>query len=343
MTKRFLAAVVAASVVILSCGGGAGAPAPVASATAAPTATPKPVALKVAFSNLTGDNLSQWYAKEAGIFEENGIDATLVSIEGGSRTMAALLAGEVQIAQLGGSEVLSARAGGADLVIAATLAPVYPYLFMAAPDIKTPADLKGKKVGISSVGGSADIATHRVLRTVGLDADKDVIIVSLGSHAARTAALISGAIQAGVDDPPNTVKLQEAGFRILFDLAALKLPAANTTIVAPAAWVSANRSLMQRYVDSVVLSIARMKKDKAGAIAALKKYFGSEADRGYDVAYDFYLNQVTPALPFPRPEQFADAQAELSKKNEKVKALDVKTILDASFVQSAADRGLDKR
>ncbi len=345
MTKHVLAAIVAASLVILSCGGGA-APAPASSApTAAGSATPKPspVAMKVAYSNLTADNLSQWYAKDKGIFAENDLDVTLVSIDGGSRAMAALLSGDVVVAQLGGSEVLSAKAGGADLIITAILAPVYPYEFMAAKEIKTPEDLRGKKVGISSPGGSADIATRKVLAQFKLDPDKDVTLVSLGSHEQRTAALLAGSIHAAVDDPPNLVKLKDAGFHSLFDLAGQKLPAVNTTVVAQQSWISANKSVMQRYVDSIVTSIARMKKDKAGTIEVMKKYFGNTADRGYEEAYNFYLNEVTPALPFPKPELFVDVQTTLSKTNPKVKDVDVKTVVDASFVQSAADRGLDKK
>jgi NitT/TauT family transport system substrate-binding protein len=344
--KRAFVSIVAASLVILSCGGGA-APAPASSAPAsvAASATPKPspASLKAAYSNLTADNLSQWYAKDKGIFAENALDVELISIDGGSRTMAALIAGDVKIAQLGGSEVMSAQVGGADLVITAVLAPVYPYHFMAAASIKTPAELKGKKIGISSPGGSADIATRKVLAQFNLDPDKDVTLVSLGSHEQRTAALLAGSIQAAVDDPPNIAKLRDAGFHSLLDLAGQKLPAVNTTVVAQKSWVNANKAVMQRYVDSIVTSIARMKKDRPGTIDVLKKYFGATADRGYDEAYDFYLTEVTPALPFPKPELFVDVQATLSKTNAKVKDLDPKTIVDASFVQSAADRGLDKK
>ena len=342
---RAFVTIVAASLVILSCGGGA-APAPASSApSAAASATPKPtpLAVRVAYSNLTNDNLSQWYAKEKGIFAENTLDVELVAVDGGSRTMATLISGDVKIAQLGGSECMSAQVGGADLVITAVLAPVYPYHFMAAATIKTPADLKGKKIGISSPGGSADIATRKVLAAFNLDPDKDVTLVSLGSHEQRTAALLAGSIQAAVDDPPNLAKLRDAGYHSLYDLAGQKLAAANTTIVAQKAWVAANKAAMQRYVDSIVTSVARMKKDRAGTIDVMKKYFGATADRGYDEAFDFYLNEVTPALPFPKPELFADAQATLSRTNPKVKDLDVKTMLDASFVQSAADRGLDKK
>src|ERR1700687_2956921 len=137
---RALVAVVAASLVLLSCGGGA-APAPASSAPACAavpaSAKPSVGSLKAAYSNLTNDNLSQWYAKDKGIFAENALEVELVSIDGGSRTMAALISGDVKIAQLGGSECMSAQVGGADLVIAAVLAPVYPYHFMVVGAIET--------------------------------------------------------------------------------------------------------------------------------------------------------------------------------------------------------------
>src|SRR5207249_890676 len=112
--------------------------------------------------------------------------------------------------QFGGAEALSANAGGADLVVVANLAPVYPYKLYAAKGITTIQGLKGKKVGVSNVGGSSDIATRAALKSAGLDPDKDVNIIAVGSHANRTAALLAGTIDAGVDDPPEVVQFKDA-------------------------------------------------------------------------------------------------------------------------------------
>lgn len=344
MTRRPLIFAAALALLVAACGGATGTPsaAPSAAASAAATPTPVPVSLKIAYSNITGDDLALWVAKDAGIFARNAIDAELVAVNGGAQTMAALLANQVQIALVGGSEVLSAKAGEADLTVVAVLTPVYPYFFMASKDINTIADLRGKKIGIASIGGSSDIATRKVLRQSGLDPDKDVQIISLASKEQRTAALAAGSVSAAMDDPPDTVKLEQLGYHSIFDLALQKLPAANTSVAAPTAWIAANRPVMQRVVDSLVQAIAYSKKNKDAAIAIMKKYFGPAYDTGYDVAYDFFTKEVTPALPFPKVEQFGDAKEELGKKNEKVKALDVSKILDESFVRSAGDRGLDK-
>jgi hypothetical protein len=61
------------------------------------------------------------------------------------------------------------------------------------------------------------------------------------------------------------------------------------------------------------------------------------------VAYDYYTANVLPPLPYPRAEQFADIVAQLTETNESVRSFDVNSMLDASFVQSAADRGLAGR
>src|ERR1043165_6568837 len=210
-------------ILAVACGGGTAAPsasaAPTvaasqaATASAAPKDSPMACCKKVvaAYSNVSADDWVMWYACEKGIFKERGLDVDMQSINGGAQTSAALLANQIQIGQFGGAEALSAVAGGADLVIVANMAPVYPYVLYAQKTIKTVADLKGKKVGVSNKGGSSDIATRAALKANNLDPDKDVSIVAVGSHANRTAALLQGSIDAGVDDPPEDQELIKNG------------------------------------------------------------------------------------------------------------------------------------
>lgn len=322
---------VAAGLVLSACGQGGGSPAPAG-----------PVKIAVGYSNVSVDFLAPWVAREAGIFDKNGLDVDLQLVSGGSRTMASLLSGQMQIVQQGGAEALSAAAGGADVVVLGTLAPVYPYKFEVQASIKAPADLKGKKVGISSVGGSADIATRVALPKVGLDPDKDVQIVSVESHANRTAALLAGAIQGAVDDPPDSVMLEQNGLHPLFDLAALKLPAANTVIATRRSWLSGHRDAVQHYVDSIVKAIARAKKDKPFAVGVMKKYFKSDDERAMSTAYDFFMEEITPSLPYPNLGQFADSQHFLGLNNQKVRDFPVAKLIDDSFMKSAAQKGLDR-
>jgi NitT/TauT family transport system substrate-binding protein len=278
-------------------------------------------------------------AQEAGIFKQNGLDVELTNIAS-STGIPAVLSGEVQFAAIGGSETLSAAVQGADLAIIGISAPVYPFVLMAQPSISSVDQLKGKKIGVSNVGSSSDIATRVMLRKIGLDPENDVTIVPVGSLQNRTAALLNGAIDAGVAQPPEQLALEDKGLHILYDLAAEKLPAATDTIVVQRSWLSGHRDVAQHYIDSLVQAIARSRQDKEKAISVLQKYLNNDDRRALETTYDFFVEQVTPAYPVPRPELFADSVAQLSTSNERVKDFDISKVLDTSFVQSAMDRKL---
>src|SRR6266568_677129 len=227
--------------------------APAAAApTAAPTQAPaKPaattgpsVALHVSYSNLIADNLPEWMAYESGVFKQNGLDVTLDNIAS-STGIPALLSGQVQIAHLGGSETLSASAEGGDLGIVAITGPVYPFVIMAQPSIATVQDLKGKKIGVSNPGSSSDIATRVMLSKVGLDPEKDVSIVAVGSLQNRTAALLSGAIDGGLAQPTDQLALEDKGLHVIYDLAAQKLPSVGDSIVVQRSWLNSNHDVAQ--------------------------------------------------------------------------------------------------
>ncbi len=330
-----------AALLLAACGGGPGAvPASPTSGAASPT----PVVAKftVSYSNVIASNLPLWLAKEAGIFKNNGLDVELALIES-TKGIPALLTGDVKFAHIGGSEVLSAAVGGADLVIVGGTVSVWPYVLLVAPDIKKPEDLKGKRLAIAGVGGSYDIAARVLLPRLGLKPDEDVALIPTGSVANATAALAGGAVQATLSQPPDQLALEPKGFHVLANMADLHLATANTTIAATRAYVSANKDVTQRYVDSIVEAIARAKKDRAFTLEVLKTYLKTSDEKALNATYDHYVGTVIPSAPFVRADQFTDAIATLGKTNEKVKTFDVKKILDESFVQSAIDRGIDKR
>src|SRR5882672_6111050 len=103
--------------IVAGCGGSgapSGATGPSGSAAASATPTPAPIKVRAAYGNVTPANLAPFYAKEKGIFLQNGLDVDLSLIDGGGRSMAALLGNSVDIAQLGGTELMSAYVGGGD-------------------------------------------------------------------------------------------------------------------------------------------------------------------------------------------------------------------------------------
>src|SRR5579864_7288581 len=322
---------------------------PSPSAAAAGAVQPAPTfsgpATRITVSSATGSPNDQpaWVAQDTGIFQRNGLNVD-VQYLAAAQGITALLADQVQISHTGGAETLGALAGGADLVIVANIVPVLPYQFYAGPSIQSPADLKGKKIGITQAGASYDTALRIVLPKLGLDPDKDVTLIPTGSIPNVTAALFNGAIDGAplVVSPAAFRTVEGGNSHEVFDFAPNAGPYAGDLVVVKRDNLKQNRDVVQRYVDALVQGIARFKADRASAIQIDKKYLEETDDALVARTYDYFIQSVTPSQPFPRPEQFPEVIAALGKNNEAIKNLDVTSALDPSLVQSAVDRGLDK-
>jgi len=331
------------ALVLVACG----AATPVASPASAPPATaaakPSPgVKTSVVYSALSPSYLALWAAKDGGIFQQNGLDVDMQLTGGGSPAMAVFLSGQAEIFQAAGSDIIGASANGADIVVTATTSPVYPFKLEVHPTIKSPADLKGKKIGITSIGDTSDTAVRLALPKLGLEPDKDVTLVAVGSSQNTVSAMLSGALDAGPLSPPNNLAVEAKGFHPLFDIPALKLPVANQEVAGQRVWLASHRAVMQQYIDSLVQATARVKRDRAFAIDLMKKYLKSDDEPALNASYDFTSQQVLQTLPVPTAEQFNNVLSIVSKRNDKLAGFDAGKIIDPSFVQSAADRGLDK-
>jgi NitT/TauT family transport system substrate-binding protein len=338
-------AIAVIATLLVACGGTTpvAAPSATSSVAASAAATPKPAVVKLAvsFSNVISDELPLWIAKEGGYFERNALDVELSNIAS-TQGVAALLSGQVKFAQMGGSETLSAAAQGADVKVIGMIAGVYPFVLEVNVSIKTVADLKGKRIGVSAVGSSSDIATRVALKKMGLDPDKDVTITAVGSVQQRTAAMLTGAIDAGLAQPPDTIALEEKGYHVLYDLAGQKLLSANTAVVVQGSYLAQNKDVVQRYVDSLTQGIVRERNDKAFSLTVLQKYLKVDDQKALSTAYDFYSKSVVPLTPEVRADHFADSVTTLGATNDKVKTFDLTKLIDNSFVQDAVKRGLDK-
>jgi NitT/TauT family transport system substrate-binding protein len=312
-----------------------------ASASAAPASSGL-VKLTVGHSNPIVETVGLYAAHDAGIFQKNGLDVDVRLIAGGSTAMAAVVSGETPFSQLGGSEALGAASGGAEIVVLAITSPTSSFVLDVTNDIKTPQDLKGKRLGISNIGGSSDIALHVALRKLGLDPDKDVNISATGSTANRRAALESGALQGAMELPADAVALESHGFWRMLDQAVLKTPATGQGVIAQRAYVNAHHDVAQKYIDSIMQAGVWAKNNRDQAIDIIIKNI--KADNRDDVAhgFDFYMANTYTPTPFPDPKLWADAQDVLGAKSDKIKGFDVSKMVDPSFVQSAIDRGLNK-
>ncbi|HEX6513257.1 MAG TPA: ABC transporter substrate-binding protein [Chloroflexota bacterium] len=315
----------------------AGSAAAAAPAPASAVATSTGGAIVGTYPAIVTDELPTWLADDEGIFKKNGLNFSHQYVES-STGLAALLAGQSQFYE-GGSEAASAFAQGADLDVFMVLSPVYPWVLEVSSDIKTATDLKGKKVGVSRFGSASDVGTRLAIKKLGLDPDKDVSIVQVGSESARIAGLQSGAIQAGVAQPPANFVVEAKGLHPILDLAQAKTPGALGLVATMRTYANAHRDVVQKFVDSVIQAIALEKKDEATATKVLAKYLKLDDQTLLDKAYKYYVGEVLPDYPYPVTDWIADTVTVVGKENPKMAQTDFSKMIDRSFVEDAQKRG----
>jgi NitT/TauT family transport system substrate-binding protein len=328
-------------VIVSGCGGGtpsaATSPsAPAATATASPTPA-APVKVRASYGNITPANLAPFYAKEKGIFLQNGLDVDLSLIDGGAKSMAALLGNSVDIAQLGGTELMSAYVGGGDVQAVALFVPVSPWVLMAPASYTGPNDLKGKTIGVASKGGSSEIAAVQQIERLGLKLS-DVTIQATGSVANLTSAMLAKQVYAGPGHPPDTAALFKAGYKVIMDLAKENVPAVENCTIVTKKFANEHKDVMQKYVDSLIQSIVAMKKDKPGTLPVMEKLLKVTDQDALSQTYDYYVTQIFPIYPTVQPREWLYSRDEFAKTNAAVKDLDVSKVIDNTFVKNAQDR-----
>ncbi len=185
---------------------------------------------------------------------------------------------------------------------------------------------------------AATIATRVALTRNGLDPSKDVTIIETGSAANRVAALRSGAIQGGVSQPPESTTLESQGFHVVYDMAKQKLPAANTVVATTGAYLKGHKQVVQDYVDALVESIARLKRDRTFAEQVLTHWEKVTDKTLLDSTYAFYTQEVFATYPVPLAAQYQPAVDALKTTNPKLATYQVSKALDPSFVESAQSR-----
>ncbi len=175
--------------------------------------------VRLAHSALESSNAVWYVAQARGYYKKNGLDADLLFIPSTTTSVSSLVAGDVQVANASGGGVASAVVAGADLVMVACYLNSLPYELVVGESVKSAEDLKGKSIGISRVGSASDVAARALIRGLGMEPDKQVLIMQVGGPAERAASFRTGRI-AGFPSPPGIIHLTKGiPYRILISTA----------------------------------------------------------------------------------------------------------------------------
>jgi ABC-type nitrate/sulfonate/bicarbonate transport system substrate-binding protein len=283
-------------------------------------------------------------AKDAGIFQKHGLDAEVVGVRSGAVGMSALASGETQFH--GGSATgasIGAMAGGLDLVFIAGLINKLDGTFVVAPTIKTPADLKGKRIGVQSIGGGGWMFTMLAFDHWGLNPERDNIQFRvLGDQSVIAQALATGGIIDGAYlGYTFGAQLERQGFRVLADLLKLGIPFQGLGIMVRRSFVDRSPDIAERSLRAMVETIRFINNpdNKSAVIKSLARWLRlskpEDAETGYEMMKILYDRRIYPNL-----DGLRNVLRLLAKSNDQIRRLKVEDIVDERIARKLEKEGL---
>jgi NitT/TauT family transport system substrate-binding protein len=259
--------------------------------------------VQVGYGGIAGYQLPIWVNKEAGISKKYGIELEPLLISGGALGMQALLAGSIQMSQNSASAAIQAELRGAPVVLIAALENRMPLQIVARPEIKTPQQLIGKKIGILRFGGSNDTGVQWALRAWKID-PRQVTILQSGATNARMTALTLGQIDATILSYPEIYIARKRGMNVLADIGDFSAYP-NTSLLLTRSFIEKQRPLAKNLLRSQIESIHYVRTNREGSLKILKKYLrlgdDSDATEAIGATYDFFSRRIE-AVPRPNLE-----------------------------------------
>jgi NitT/TauT family transport system substrate-binding protein len=297
--------------------------------------------IKVAYAALVAGQIAVWIAKDGGYLAKHGIDADLIYIPATTATQA-LIAGEIQLAQVTGVSTAGAILSGADVKIIASVQNKLAGSIYARPEIKSPEQLKGKRLGISRFGALSDTAVGIFLDHFGLKRGTDVAVLQMGGLPEVITALDNGAIQAGFANPPQTIRAQHLGMRELFDLNSLGVDLQQTCVTVTAKYLREHRPVVKSFLEAYAESLHRFMTDREFSIQMMKKYLRLDNKELLDDAYVFYSERLE-KIPNPTIKGIKFILDDMAEKHPQAKKTAPESFVDTSLLQELEESGFFKQ
>jgi len=229
------------------------------------------------------------YGIERGFYRDEGIDVVYVSLRA-DLGIKALLSGDIDYSYSVGTIIRGAIVGVPVRNLTFDFSRVL-HALMSRPEIPNATTLRGKRVGVSSFGATGDLAARVALRSLGLDPDKDVTIITLGPDTLRHAALLAGTVQATHMPVPLNIQLKKQGYHELV-YAGNILQRPLTGLATSVEKIHKNPGQVQRMVRGFVRATRALKAERAGFIAFAQKKYGYPKDV-VEEAYDYLVGALS--------------------------------------------------
>jgi NitT/TauT family transport system substrate-binding protein len=244
--------------------------------------------IRISITNPNMSFLPSGVALKKGFFKDEGLDVEIIRMNV-PNIITALVTGDIGYTLIFGSVVRGALRG-MPMRALASLLDGSTHALVAKPEYKSGKELKGKTVGIGNFGGTDEVAGRMMLKSFGLDTEKDLKFIALGPDRARLAALKEGLVDVAVIAPPGDALGRQMGFNVLLR--------AYEVFSFPFIGIGANLKTIKERPDEVRKVVKAMvranrfiRDDKDGAVRILMEWGKVERDHAaasYDATWKVF-------------------------------------------------------
>ncbi len=300
--------------------------------------------LRVGLSSVSGLHSALWVAEEKGFLRKNGIDPeVIVTGQGGSAGISALLANDIQIVNSAGDVLVAATLQGGDTVMIAGVVNKGLQRLVTKPEIKTPADLRGKRIGVTRVGAISHSVLLMILQRWKMTVS-DIQVMQLGSSPNMMASMDKGGSDGAVLTIPSMFVAEDRGYRVLLDMADTDIYYLHTMVASTRQYIKNNRDKVLRFLRGYVEGIAFVKQNKKESIDIVRKKLrlGPEQTRNLERSLDLLTAKYYETIPYPSLRGVETLLGFVEKDIPKAKTADPKSFVDDSLLKEIEASGFVK-
>jgi NitT/TauT family transport system substrate-binding protein len=301
--------------------------------------------IRMGLSSVSALHSAVWVAEQKGLFRKHGIDAeVIVTGQGAATGISALLANDIQVVASAGDALVASTLQGADTVMIAGVVNKGLQRIMARSEIKTTAELKGKKIGVTRIGAVSHSVLLMMLPRWKMSVN-DVQVMQLGSSPNMLAALDRGGIDAAVLTIPSMFVAEDRGYRVLADMGDTDIYYLHTMIATTRNYVKSNRDRVTRFLKGYLEGLAFVKQNKKESIDIVRKklQLGAEQTRNLERSIELLNAKYYEAVPYPSLRGVETVLGFVEKDNPKAKGADPKSFVDDSLLREIEQSGFIKK
>jgi ABC-type nitrate/sulfonate/bicarbonate transport system substrate-binding protein len=302
----------------------------------APAATAEK--LVIAWTAVSAFNSPFWIMNDAGFYKEEGMDVDTIYIPSSPIAAKATLAGETVISAQNSQVIADSGLQGADLVAIGATVNIVPFYVMAAPEIRSIADLKGKTVGVSRFGAATDFGMRMFLAKHNLAAHRDVAFIQIGGMPEIATALSKKIIAAAPMSYPMVYVAEQGGAKILANLAKDEIPFVHLTLTTTKRFLKEKRPQVKAFLRAYGKAVHFLFNRQPESLAIFAKYTKIKDQKMLEGSLK-YGYEFMEKVPFVKRAGFQVTLDEIARSNPKAKSAKPEQFFDNSVIQELVDEG----